>query len=234
MTMPISGRQQSSRRTPARHLLACVLLAMPLLATAQNPYKPAPWVGDTLWGTACRGGQGYGPFDYLLRSNNPKDLRLVEGAHFTPNVEHLIKGESTTDPLGDLDYTLRAWPNHHRALNTAIRARLQKGRNWQRSQYPPAECYLQRAIAYSPKDGTAEMLYAMLLHQSDLPERAFDHYTRAEKLLPTDVQVKYNFGLLLVEMGRYDEARERARYAYGHDFPLPGLKNKLQQAGQWE
>src|SRR4051812_47506028 len=55
----------------------------------------------------------YGPFDY--RTSKDK-LDIVEGAHFTPDVETLRSG--STGSLGaDIDYTLRTSPNHHRALN---------------------------------------------------------------------------------------------------------------------
>ena len=33
---------------------------------------------------------------------------------------------------------------------------------------------------------------------------------------------------------QYDEARVHARKAYARGFPLPALKNKLLEAGQWK
>src|SRR5882672_10328606 len=54
----------------------------------------------------------YGPFDYRIEHDK---LAIVEAYHFTSQVELLIRGQSGA--LGaDLDYTLRAAPNHHRAL----------------------------------------------------------------------------------------------------------------------
>ena len=55
---------------------------------------------------------GYGPHDY--RSDKDK-LQIVEQYHMTPKVVNLVAGESGYIG-GDLDYTLRAFPNHHVAL----------------------------------------------------------------------------------------------------------------------
>ena len=65
----------------------------------------------------------YGPYDY--RTDRGNRLYLVESAHFTPVVESLISGLS--GPLGaELDYTLRAFPNHHRALISDARPRAEQ------------------------------------------------------------------------------------------------------------
>jgi hypothetical protein len=50
---------------------------------------------------------------------------------------------------------------------------------------------------------------------------------------PTNVQIKYNLSLLLVELKEYREANEYAQELYARGFPLPGLKNKLTKAGKW-
>lgn len=57
----------------------------------------------------------YGPFDYTNPEHRSKNLGVVERFHFTLEVESLIRGKSSYI-WGDLDYTLRAFPNHHRAL----------------------------------------------------------------------------------------------------------------------
>ena len=59
---------------------------------------------------------GYGPFDYRTSA---KQLDIVEKYHFTSDVESLKHGKAGY--LGtDLDYTLRASPNHHRALMAMV------------------------------------------------------------------------------------------------------------------
>src|SRR5690606_25221127 len=63
---------------------------------------------------------GYGPFDYINRHSLQEQLTVVESFHFTYDVENLIKGQSGSI-AGDLNYTLHAWPNHHRALVSLVR-----------------------------------------------------------------------------------------------------------------
>jgi tetratricopeptide (TPR) repeat protein len=136
--------------------------------------------------------------------------------------------------MGDIDYTLRAWPNHHRALNSAIRLRL-RGKNigWS-NKLPPAECYLSRAVNYSPKDGVARMLFGNLYAHMDEPLKALDMYQAAEQISPGNEQIKYNMGLVLVDLKRYQEAKDYAVGLYSRGFPLPGLKRQLEKNGYWK
>ena len=192
----------------------------------------APWVGETFWGVTCVGREaGFGPYDYLLRERYPNELKLVEGAHFTPNVENLISGKKSKDPMADLDYTLRAWPNHHRALNSVIGLRIRYGENFPKRRIVPAECYLQRALHFSPNDANAHMLYAMLLQRMDYRDKAYESYQTAERLDPENVQVMYNLGLLLCDMGKFQEAKRYSDEVYARGFPLPGLKRRLERNG---
>jgi tetratricopeptide (TPR) repeat protein len=46
-------------------------------------------------------------------------------------------------------------------------------------------------------------------------------------------EVKYNLGLLNIELGDLDAAVANARDAYALKYPLPGLRNKLSAAGRW-
>ena len=100
-------------------IISLLLGALPLPAIAAKGF--APWVGNTFQETPCVGRkQGYGPYDYTQRAALAHNLSIVENFHFTPNVENLRKGENGSVP-GDIDYTLSAWPNHHRALNAISR-----------------------------------------------------------------------------------------------------------------
>ena len=194
----------------------------------------APWVGDTFRKTACTGKrQGFGPYDYALRSQHAYELNIVEVRHFTTNIETLSSGNTSKDPYSDIDYTLRAWPNHHRALNSAIQAQL-RNKTLQSTEKTPAECYLQRAINFSPTDGITQMLYGLLLHRTGHLEAAYNAYHTAERLNPGNLQVKYNTALLLLDLNRYEEARNYALEVYASDFPLPGLKRKLKEKGYWD
>ena len=209
-------------------LISMVAWLMPIEVAAQNA---APWVGSSLAGIRCQGGgQGYGPFDYLQRSAYPKELNLVEGAHFTADVENLVRGNAGS-LQGDLDYTLRAWPNHHRALNSMMRYQRSLGKDPSslsaQASVPSIECYLQRAIAFSPEDATTKMLMAMHLHYKRFYSRAKETYETAMQAAPNDLQIKYNYALLLVDMKEYVRARQLAKEIYDQEFPLLGLQRKL-------
>ena len=83
------------------------------------------WVGTDLAGAPCSGSrQGYGPYDYTdprtRKGGKDAPLSLVERYHFTPDVENLVGGNTSLGPEGDLNYTITAFPNHHRALKSGI------------------------------------------------------------------------------------------------------------------
>lgn len=223
-----------------RHLNAAPLVFLLSLSALCSPASfadEAPWVGTTLEGAPCNGLRaGFGPYDYLDRNRLTQQLRLVEGAHFDVNVETLSGGakSGTGNPLPDLEYTLRAFPNHHRALNTVITYDLRKNKTFTSKRLSPAECYLQRAINFSPKDANAHMLYAIFLHRGLRYTDAMKEYEAAQKLSPNNPQVMYNYSLLLVDLKRYEEARSHAVNLYAQGFPLQGLKKRLQAAGHWD
>src|SRR5438128_12469438 len=62
----------------------------------------------------------YGPYDYRTATDQQKHLVEITGAHFTTSVETLRSGNTGTLG-GELDYTLRVFPNHTRALMAMVR-----------------------------------------------------------------------------------------------------------------
>ena len=60
----------------------------------------------------------YGPFDYRTQRDK---LQIVEKYHFTPSVEALTRGASTTKLAGDISYLMNTSPNHHRGLWAIMR-----------------------------------------------------------------------------------------------------------------
>lgn len=194
----------------------------------------APWTGETLEGEECQGKSiGFGPYDYLWRAQFPAELEIVESAHFTPSVEKLEAG-NTGRAIADIGYTIMAWPNHHRALHSSMKYRMGL-KTWPENAYdPPAECQLQRAIKFSPNDPIPYMMYGLMLHKSKQYEKALFVYTAANRLKPDDILTLYNMGLTQVELKQYDAAVKTAETVYAAGMPLPGLKNKLIAAGQWQ
>lgn len=176
-------------------------------------------------------GRHYGPYDY--RKPSEFNLPIVENAHFTSEVEAGLRGN--TGYLGDdLNYTLTAVPNHARALSTVSRLALrQKSVKIAYMKYP-VECYFDRAIRFAPDDGTVRALYANYLQALGRVDEALKLFDSALELSPEDATIHYNAGLLYLKRHDYEKAREHARKAYDKEFPLPGLKNKLVEAGQWE
>ena len=176
---------------------------------------------------------GVGPWDYNdhVARSDPSKIPIVESAHFTPKVERLIEGESQSNPAGDIDYTLRAIPNHHRALYAISRYELRFGE----SRWKTAKCYFERAVVFRPDDPTVRMLLGMHYAMRDNHEKAVIAYREAETLMPSSAELQYNLGLTLVELGEYEAAREAAIKAYDGGHPLPGLRRKLNDLGYgWE
>jgi tetratricopeptide (TPR) repeat protein len=172
----------------------------------------------------------FGPYDY--RTERGHNLYLVESAHFTTTVEALIKGNAGY--LGsDLDYTLRAFPNHHRALISTMRY----GEKL-RSPQPPnlrysVECYFLRALRFRDDDTTARILYAKFLDQNRRGSEAIDQLTRAAKQAAENGFTQFNVALVHLEAGRHDHALEHAHEALRLGFERPDVRDKLTALGKW-
>lgn len=242
--------------TTGRLILTISLLVflMPPAMAARNGDKYMGWPGQTMGGGKCQGReQGFGPFDYTdptftvagnytRHGRNEAPLRTVEKVHFTRIVESLTRGKTGEDPMGDIDYTIRAFPNHHRALYAAIRAYMLQtpgGRDKEKAKtfrpgysgFPPPECYLQRAEYFAPTDGMVTALFGLYLHRRDELDGALERYKAAEKKLGKTkyAELYYNRGLLHFDRGEYTEAQEYADKAYALNYQLPGLRRKLER-----
>lgn len=189
--------------------------------------------GKDLNGLACQGkGQGYGPYDYTNPAHVKHKLPVVENYHFTPEVRRLRRGKSGS-LFSDLDYVLRAFPNHHKAMYALIRLVTEPpraGANIGQVTTPP-ECYLQRALRFKPKDGNVHLLYGLYLHKLGKLEEAEPHYRTAVKLMPRSAEANYDLGVLLVDLKRYADAVPLAKAAYRYGYPLSGLRRRLAAAG---
>jgi hypothetical protein len=174
----------------------------------------------------------YGPFDYRERATHAYEFELVEHAHFTSDVENGIKG-STGMIGGDLGYTLRVIPNHHRALATMARLAVRKKTVELPGMGYPVECYFERAIRMAPTDGGVLAEYGNYLHARGQSDKAFEAFKQAARLEPDNPAINYNLGLAFLTKKDYDQAAVYAHKAYALGFPLPGLKNKLVEAGKW-
>lgn len=175
-----------------------------------------------------------GPVDY--RTVSPYTISFVEIRHFDRGVETLKKGIKST-VAGDIAYTLRAFPNHPRALRSVWELQRRNG-----GVTPPdlgysAECWFDRAIAFRPDDIDVRIVYSFELIRDGRIEEARPHVLHAEKLIDAlttpNPRWNYNIGLLLHELKQYDRALAHAHKAYQLGFDLPGLRNKLKTSGHW-
>lgn len=208
--------------TKSYKFVLSALLFLPFAAISQSGYQAC---GNVEYG-------GYGPFDY--RSTEIAKRELVEKFHFTPKVETLKGGSTASTPGGDLAYTLRAFPNHPRALMATVRF------SEKTKQDPPPEmiytvsCWFDRAERFRPDDATVQLLYGLHLIRSGKSKEGIPKLESALALAGDDPNVLYNLGLAYFELKQFDKSLEYAKQAYSLGFPLPGLKNKLQKAGKWK
>lgn len=174
---------------------------------------------------------GYGPYDY--RTAGKDKLELVEGAHFLPFVEQLVRGNTSSGPGGDIDYTLRAFPNHHRALLSMMNlARRDKSDRPGGVRYSVA-CWLDRAERFRPDDGMVKVLSGIYLLRQGKNQEAVAKMEEARALGLDDANFHYNLGLAYFEVSDFDKALASAHRAYALGFQLPGLRDMLKRAGRW-
>jgi len=174
----------------------------------------------------------FGPFDFNDPAN-AQNINMVVPYHFTEEVERGIKG--STGPLGsDLDYTLRAIPNHPRALETMGRVGIRDKVTQLPGARYPVECYFVRAMQFQPADPAVRAAYASYLLKLDKLEAARDQLREAVALAPDDPTYNYNLGLVYYKTRQYQDATAQAHRAYALGFPLPGLKQLLVSAGKWQ
>lgn len=204
---------------PAAAMLAAALLAAPP-AMAQVALPPVCGALPN----------AYGPFDY--RTSRDK-LVIVETHHLTPQVELLVRGQSGSLG-GDFDYTLRASPNHHRALLALMRYADRLGTDQAKGATYTFECYFRRAVAFAPDDPTVRMLYATYLNNRNRKPEALAHLKVAEQVGADSGFTQYNIGMVYVDLGEMDLALERAHVAQQLGFGRPELKARLQAAGRWK
>jgi tetratricopeptide (TPR) repeat protein len=209
------------------HLIAVsALLACSAIACHAAEWPTSEDCGDPFQ-------NGVGPYDYNSGEarTNPQKIPIVERHHFTPVVESLARGQSTSYVMGDLDYTLRAVPNHHRALQAVVRYELRERKPDPR--FRDAKCWLERASMFAPRDGVVQLIYGMFLARQKSYDAALERYLAALDLIPESSELHYNMGLLYFEMKDHAKALEHAQRAYALGYPLEGLKSKLIAAGKW-
>jgi tetratricopeptide (TPR) repeat protein len=172
----------------------------------------------------------YGPYDYTNIQHRRLKLPIVEAGHFNSNVENLIQGQSGKI-VDDLEYTLRAFPNHPRALWAMARLHIREGMNKLPGGLYSIECWFDRALRMNPEDPTTRYIFGMYQHKVSDYQGALKNYQIALSLRDGQAEIHYNLGLLYLELDDIEAARTQAIEAYRLGYPLPGLNRKLKDKG---
>jgi tetratricopeptide (TPR) repeat protein len=173
----------------------------------------------------------YGPYDY--RTATAAQKSIVEVNHFTSLVESL-QGGITGTIGGEIDYTLRAFPNHPRALMAMIRLGQRDKTNKPRGAHYTVECYIDRANRYQPDDMGVRQIRGIYYSMNRKYDLAIADFAEVIEQAPDNANAHYNLGLAYFETRQYDKALEEARKAKSLGFPLEGLKHMLTSAGKWQ
>lgn len=167
------------------------------------------------------------------RFTSPGAKLVVERRHFTPRVENLISGETTTKPGPDLSYTLNKMPNHHRALLSIVRwAEKLKTSKDPEMRYS-FQCYFERALKFRADDTLVRLIYATYLGTNAQLPAALQQLALASQAAKDNAMTHYNIGLVYADLGQYDEALRSAHRAIELGVEKPELRERLEKQGKW-
>jgi tetratricopeptide (TPR) repeat protein len=213
-----------------------------LMAAAKAALRGLPGamlLGTLAIGTAHADGRcgsllnAVGPWDYRTATTREKDL--VERFHFNSNIESLALGRGgSVSNAADISYTLKAFPNHPRALLSMAQLGLRDKTPHPKGSPYSIDCWFERAMEFRPDDGQVRLIYGITLLKAGRPQDAIQKLEQADRLLPNDPNVQYNLGLAYFDTKDYDKSLEHAKKAYALGFPLPGLRDKLQRIDKWQ
>lgn len=160
-------------------------------------------------------------------------LPLVENAHFTREVETMVRGKATSQAGPDIDYTLYRFPNHPRAL-IVINTMAQRKMLPAKIGLPkPPECYFERAIRFRSRDVVVRMLYANFLYLDKRPTEAVAQLEYAASLAQDAPLTQPNVGLIYLEANDYERALVQAHKLAQLAPEDTTLSDALRKAGKW-
>lgn len=195
-------------------------------ARAQTQAQAAVNICGTLWSV----GQ-YGPYDYRVDFDK---LPIVLGAHFTPEVEMLIKGKTSTTPGNDIDYTLRAIPNNPRALIAMMKLAEKEKTNKPNGARYDIDCYFERALRFRSNDYVVRMIFASYLTKQGKKGDALAQLAVVEESAGDNPFTRNNLGLLYFDLTEYDKAKRQAHLSHSLGMQQSPLQEKLKSVGKWD
>ncbi len=208
---------------PLKPILLAALTLGWMAASTANPREP---------GSSCGAPYNlYGPFDYRTANNQQK--QLVEGAHFRPQTEQLVRGVTAATPGHDIQYTLAVFPNHIRALVAMDRLVDKEKRDPPEGGVLPIECWYERALRFRRDDLVVRTLFAEFLVRRKRQAEAIAHLDYVVERADDDAGTHFNAGLVYLDAGAADKALRQAHRAIALGYPRPLLRERLQALGQW-
>jgi tetratricopeptide (TPR) repeat protein len=171
--------------------------------------------------------------DYYASKISREGLTLIQSVelyHLGP-AEQNLHAKRYRAAAGEIDFMLRAFPNHPKALQLMVNLC---------AQWKSPVCAVQlgekfeKAIAVNPNAPTTYVVLGNLHQSIGQFANAIESYKRALQLDADSVNAEYNLGLAYLETKQFDLANEHAQRAYELGAPLPGLRDKLMKAGKWK
>ena len=217
-------------------LATSVLIALMMVADVGVGAESPPTSGDELnlsCGPPPPGHARKGKRDYRARDLNKQnqiDWADHDYGHIRPAEEALHAGKLDFEVMRNLHFVLHKIPNHEKALRLLIEWDLAGGQD---TNYAPPRCYFAWARSFAPDDMVVWNYGAYYFWRKGDVRRAEQWWGRALTLDPENAELHYNLGLLALQESDYESARAHARAAYQAGYPLPGLRDALEQAGQW-
>jgi tetratricopeptide (TPR) repeat protein len=230
MSLERSGtcRRATSRLRVLNALSGFLFLIAPALAQAQAMSGGCP--------LDFSNAHDYRPEKYVYENTYRSHgvlLKLVEDAHFTPEVEILQRGKSGSMPGPDIAFTLRVYPNHHRALIAMVALGEKEKTSQPNGANSSVECWLQRALGYRPDDNIVRMIYAQFLIKEARGKEAEQQLVYVADHADENAFTHNNIGLLYAKLKNFEQALFHAHKAQALGLATPILMAQLKKAGQW-
>jgi hypothetical protein len=200
----------------------------------------------------------FGPYDYY---RPPKTVHapiaLVESAHLGFIVADQLRQKDYCGYQSNLNYTLRAFPNHPKALvmmaeylaahrpcpareepnSVANSVWAIENNSWQERN---TDFFFQTALNFMtedtrviPKYAETHALYGDWLRKNGRADEAMTQYEAARALKPGYANTYYGLGMLYLDQKNIAKATENAKKAYALGKPPTDLKDRLVAAGSW-
>ena len=132
--------------------------------------------------------------------------------------------------IGEFEYTLARMPREEPFHSQAS---MQMAIAYQNlGEFDTAMQFFDEAIEDHPENAESYAAKALAYKEKGKLEEARATLEQGNKAVDgTSSLIHYFLGLVLVDLHKYDEAREHARQAYALGYPLPGLRDKLASNG---